>query len=282
MNGAWAVLVFSVAVFSGEGIALRYASKLGLAMGHVAAAQCFVAALVQFLLGARLSRVDLRWWPAIVSTVGSGIFFYLSIRTAPAAIVGLIEPLALIPIIFSHRVILKRSISVGTAVSVLLLLLCSFITVSKWPERVSAVGMCIFLLGVIFSGLAVITSEKVPAREVPSFVLVMQITLMLLSAAVGYSIQGTAIGGGQGSAVSALAVGGLVGLFIGLGVAAFYYAVSRLGSMTTGVVRLLRLPLMSLLAYALLKEEASLTSAIGLVGVAIFSVTAVVFDEAHR
>ncbi|MBL8149750.1 MAG: hypothetical protein JNN15_07465, partial [Blastocatellia bacterium] len=106
------LVLIATIIFSTEAIVLRLAAKHGLQMGQIAVAQCAAAAATQFLFGAKISKVALKnWWLPLLMAAGSGLAFYLAIRTAPAAIVALIEPLGLIPLAIGHRVLLKKTIS---------------------------------------------------------------------------------------------------------------------------------------------------------------------------
>src|SRR5438552_1237394 len=144
-----AVLV-AVVIFAGEAVTLRTAGKHGLPMGPIAVAQCCVAALVQFAFGARFSRVDWRrWWPALLTSTCSGLAFYIAIRIAPAALVGPIEPLGLVPLLAGHRLLLQKRITLGCAVALSMLIIASLTTVGQWPEQVGWLAIAVSSVGII-------------------------------------------------------------------------------------------------------------------------------------
>jgi drug/metabolite transporter (DMT)-like permease len=109
---AYLAVIFAMLVFAGESVSLRLSAKANLSTGLIAFAQCSMAAIAQVFFGARFSQIDWgKWWPAILLSSLSGLSFYLTIRIAPAALVGLIEPLSLLPLMLGHRFIQGRSLS---------------------------------------------------------------------------------------------------------------------------------------------------------------------------
>src|SRR5689334_18625819 len=109
---ALAAVIFSVLIFASEAVTLRTAAHYQLPTAPIAVSQCAMAGLIQFLFGARFQKIDWRrWWPALITSAFNGLAFYLAIRIAPAALVGLIEPLALVPLMLGHRFMLNKRLS---------------------------------------------------------------------------------------------------------------------------------------------------------------------------
>jgi drug/metabolite transporter (DMT)-like permease len=269
-------VLLAVFIFAIEAVTLRTAGKHGLPMGPIAVTQCFVAALVQFAFGARFSRIDWkRWWPALLTSTFAGLSFYIAIRIAPAALVGLIEPLGLVPLVAGHRLILQKRITTGSAIAIFMLILASITTVGQWPESIGWLAIGISFIGIICSGLSLVTGESVSADGLPSFVLAMQTILMVFSAIIGISLESTSLAGEQGMWLAAMCVGAGTGLIVGLAVTSLYYGVAHLGALRAGSIKMIRLPAIALLAYFVIQESASIVSAIALSMVVIFSILAV-------
>ncbi|MEW6730082.1 MAG: hypothetical protein AB1489_01975 [Acidobacteriota bacterium] len=273
---AFGAVLFAVVVFSGEAVTLRTAAKYGVPMGPIAVAQCAVAALVQLAFGGRFAHVDWRrWWPALLTSCCNGLAFYLVVRVAPAALVGLIEPLSLAPLMLGHRLLLHKPLTIGCTLALTLLIVASVTAVGQWPEEVGWLAIGFSTIGIFCSGLALVTGEAVPIQGLASFVLAMQSILMVFSAIVGLSVEFTSLAGQEGRLLSALAVGATTGLFVSLAVMALYYGVTNLGALRVGSIKMLRLPTIAVLAYFVVQEHASLTSALALGAVVFFSILAV-------
>jgi drug/metabolite transporter (DMT)-like permease len=269
-------VLLAVLIFACEAVTLRTAGKLGLPMGPIAVAQCGVAAMVQFAFGARFSRIDWRrWWPALLTSTCSGLAFYIAIRVAPAALVGLIEPLGLVPLMVGHRLFLKKRITAGCALALSMLIIASITTVGQWPERVGLLAIAVSSIGLVCSGLSLVTGELVSTEGLPSFVLAMQTLLLVCSAVVGISLESTSLAGRDGMWLAAVGVGAGTGLFVGIAVTSLYYGVVKLGALRAGSIKMLRLPTIAILAYFVAQESASTLSAIALTTVVLFSIAAV-------
>lgn len=270
------LVIFSVAIFACEAVTLRYAAKYGLPTGPIAISQCVMAAAVQLFFGARFSRVDWRrWWPALITTTFNGLAFYLAIRLTPAAIVGLIEPLGLVPLMLGHRFILNKRLSLGCGLALTMLLISCITTVGQWPESITLLAILVSIVGVICSGLALVTGEAVPSDGVPSFVLAMQVILAIFSVGLTFILGSSNLAGQSNSWPLGIAVGAGTGLFVGLAVSALFHGVQHLGALKAGTIKILRLPTIAILAYFFINESATLISAIALSAVVIFSILAV-------
>lgn len=273
---AFAAVLFAVLVLAGEAVILRTSAKYGLSMGPIAIAQCIVAGSIQFFFGARFSRIEWRnWWPALLLCNLSGLSFYIAIRIAPAALVGLIEPLSLVALMLGHRFIQQKKLTLSCTIALLLLVVASAAAVGQWPEQVGLLAILVSAVGICCSGLSLVFGEVVKPSGLPSFVLAMQATLMFCSGLVGYALESTRLAGRQGMLINSLAVGASTGLFVGLAVTALFYGVRRLGALRAGTLKILRLPTIAVLAYIVINESASLFSALALAAVVVFSILAV-------
>ncbi len=273
---AYLAVVFATVVFAGESLSLRFCAKKNLPTGIIAFAQCSMAALVQLFLGARFSNINWKlWWPAIALSTLSGFSFYLTIRLAPAALVGLIEPLSLLPLMLGHRFIQGRKLFPKALISLLILVLASCATVGQWPEKITSLAIFISSIGILTTGLALIAGEVVPKEGIPAFVLAMQVVLAICSLFVNWALGSSSLAGSSGDWLLALGAGALIGLFVGLAVSSLYYGIQHLGALTAGTIKILRLPIVAFLAYIFIDEKASFFSVIALVFVVVFSVLTV-------
>lgn len=280
---AYLAVIFATIVFAGESLSLRFCAKMGLPTGVIAFAQCSMAALVQIFFGARISKIDWKkWWPAIALSTLSGFSFYLTIRLAPAALVGLIEPLSLLPLMLGHRFIQGRSLYPKALISLLMLIIASCATVGQWPEKITSLAIFISSIGILTTGLALIAGEVVPKQGIPAFVLAMQVVLAICALIMNWALGGSSLAGSSNNWVLALMAGALIGLFVGLAVSSLYYGIQYLGALTAGTIKILRLPLVAFLAYIFINEPASWSSAIALVFVVIFSILTVKLSSKYN
>lgn len=277
---AYLAVIFATLAFAGESISLRLSAKANLSTGLIAFAQCTMAAIVQVFFGARFSLINWgKWWPAILLSGLSGLSLYLTIRLAPVALVGLIEPLSLLPLMLAHRFIQGRSLSPKSALSLLILVIASCATVGQWPEKVSLLAILISCVGIACTGLALVAGEVVPKEGIPSFVLAMQLVLTILSLIMFLVLGNSNLGGASTNWGASLAIGATIGLFVGLAVSALYYGIQHMGAFRAGIVKMVRLPIVALLGYVFINEKISLTSGITLVIVVIFAILTVSFSS---
>ncbi|KAF0248061.1 MAG: hypothetical protein FD167_2535 [bacterium] len=277
---AYLAVVFAMLVFAGESISLRLSAKANLSTGLIAFAQCSVAALVQVFFGARFSQINWsKWWPAILLSGLSGLSFYLTIRIAPAALVGLIEPLSLLPLMIGHRFIQGRSLSIKSTLSLLILVIASCVTVGQWPEKIGGLAILISSVGIASTGLSLVAGEVVPKEGITSFVLAMQIVLAILSLIMFLALGSSSLAGESSNWLTGLGVGSIVGLFVGLAVSTLYYGIQHMGALHAGTIKILRLPVVAILGYVFISETVSFTSATALLIVVVFAVLTVRFSS---
>jgi drug/metabolite transporter (DMT)-like permease len=277
---AYLSVIFAMLVFAGESVSLRLAAKENLSTGLIAFAQCSVAGLTQIFFGARFSQIDWRkWWLPILLSCLSGLSFYLTIRIAPVALVSLIEPLSLLPLMLAHRFIQGRKLSLKAVLSLLILVIASCATVQGWPEKVSLLAILISSLAIATTGLALVAGEVVPKEGIPSFVLAMQFVLAILSLVIFFTLGGSNLAGQATEWSSSFLVGGGIGLFVGLAVSALYYGIQQMGAFRAGIIKILRLPVVALFGYILINEQINFASAICLMLVVIFAILTVTFSN---
>ncbi|MBK7994632.1 MAG: DMT family transporter [Blastocatellia bacterium] len=267
-------------VFAGESISLRLAAKANFSTGLIAFAQCTMAAIIQIFFGGRFSKVSWKaWWPALTLSALSGLSFYLAIRVAPVALVGLIEPLSLLPLMFAHRFIQERKLTAKALIFLVLLVIASCATVGQWPEKLSTLAILISCVGIASTGLSLVAGEVVKKDAIPSFVLAMQTVLAILSAMLVIFLGNSSLGGQSSNWLGSLAVGAVVGLIVSLAVSSLYYGMQHLGALKAGTIKILRLPVVALFGYILINEKGSVASAIALVMVVIFSILTIRFSS---
>lgn len=276
-------MTFAVIVFAGEAVSLRAAAQHQLPTAVIAIAQCAMAAIVQLLLGVNFYQIDWRNWtlPLVMAAL-TGLDFYISIRIAPAALVGLIEPLSLLPLMLGHRLLLGKPLRPKCVVALVLLMGASVATVGHWPGTVSWGALLAISLGIICSGLTTVTGEAIPLAGVPTFVFALQATLVLCSVGMGLVLGGTTMGGNASTATAwgiASLIGAGIGLFVGLAVSAFYYGIQHLGALPAGSIKILRLPTIAFLGWLLIHEAPSGVSILALIGIVIFALMAIYFSE---
>lgn len=277
---AYLAVIFAMFIFAGESISLRLSAKANLSTGLIAFAQCTMAAIVQVFFGAKFSQINWKkWWPAILLSALSGLSFYLTIRIAPAALVGLIEPLSLVPLMIGHRFIQGRGLSTKATLCLLLLVIASCATVQGWPEQISLLAILISCVGIASTGLALVAGEVVPKEGITSFVLAMQFVLAILSLVIFLVLGGSPLAGESVNWLVGLGVGAIVGLFVGLAVSALYYGIQHMGALRAGTIKILRLPVVAVLAYIFINEQVSVVSSIALLAVIIFAILTIKFSN---
>src|SRR5581483_3871483 len=124
-------------------------------------------------------------------------------------------PLGLVALMAGHRYILHKPLRLSCALALMLLIIAAAATVGQWPERIGLLAIIVSAVGIVCSGLALVTGEAVPVSAVPSFVLAMQTILILFSALLGLTIERTTLAGQQGRSLTAIAVGAGIGFFVG-------------------------------------------------------------------
>lgn len=275
---AYLAIIFSVLVFATEAVSLRYAAKNQFPTAVIAVTQCTMAGLVQYFLGARFSQVDWqRWWPALLISALNGLSLYLAIRTAPAALVGLIEPLGLVPLMLGYRFILQKQLNFKTILALFMLIMACGATLKEWPEQVTLVALAISAVGILCSGISLVAGEVVPLSGIPSYVLAMQALLAVLSALIGLTLKGV-FAGHPDYFWHGVGVGVGTGLLVGLAVSALYYGMQDLGSLRAGTIKILRLPTIAVFAALFVGETATFSSMTALSAVVLFAMLAVFFS----
>jgi drug/metabolite transporter (DMT)-like permease len=277
---AYLSVIFAMLVFAGESISLRLAAKANLSTGLIAFAQCAVAAIIQLFFGGKFSKINWKaWWPALMLSALSGLSFYLAIRVAPVALVGLIEPLSLLPLMFAHRFIQERKLSANALISLILLVIASCATIGQWPEKLSILAILISCVGILCTGLSLVAGEVIKKDAIASFVLAMQTVLAILSAFLVFCLGNSSLAGQSSNWIGSLVVGSAVGLIVSLAVSSLYYGMQHLGALRAGTIKILRLPVVALLGYIFINEKGSFASAIALILVVIFSILTIKFSS---
>lgn len=277
---AYLAIIFATLAFAGESISLRLSAKANLSTGLIALAQCTTAGVVQIFFGAKFSKIDWKkWWPAILLSGLSGLSFYLTIRLAPVALVGLIEPLSLLPLMLAHRFIQGRVLSLKAVLSLFILVIASCATVGQWPEKVGSLAILISCIGITTTGLALVAGEVVPKEGIPSFVLAMQFVLAILSLMMYLFLGNSTLAGTSSDWETSLTIGVVIGLFVGLAVSALYYGIQHMGAFRAGIIKMTRLPIVAALGYVFINEQVSFISAITLFIVVIFAVLTAKFSS---
>jgi drug/metabolite transporter (DMT)-like permease len=164
----------------------------------------------------------------------------------------------------------------------MLLIIACAATIGQWPERITLLAIIVSSIGIICSGLALVTGEDVPAEGVPSFVLAMQTILAICAALMGFGLGGSSLSGESGQWQNGVVVGAAIGLFVGLAVSALYYGVQHLGALRAGTIRILRLPTIALFAFLIANERATFASALALGAVMLFAMLALRFSNNYQ
>jgi drug/metabolite transporter (DMT)-like permease len=160
-----------------------------------------------------------------------------------------------------------------------MLVIASCATVQGWPEKISVLAILISCVGIASTGLALVAGEVVPKEGITSFVLAMQVVLAILSLVMFLVLGNSPLAGGSGNWLVGLTIGTAIGIFVGLAVSSLYYGIQHIGALRAGTIKILRLPVVALLAYIIINEQASFASAVALLTVIILAVLTVRFSS---